>query len=116
MLGCGPASVDGWLSRLVAAELGVSGNEVLDIGACELVIGGSRIRLTRLEFSVLLYLQEREGTAVGREDIIHVWGHKYDAGSNIVDAVIKRLRKKLGGQSEVIQTVPGFGYRFKSAA
>jgi DNA-binding response OmpR family regulator len=31
----------------------------------------------------------------------------------VVDAVIKSLRKKLGQQSKVIETVPGCGYRFR---
>jgi DNA-binding response OmpR family regulator len=42
-----------------------------------------------------------------------VWGHKYDVGSNVVEAIIKTLRKKLGKHSELIETVPGYGYKFK---
>jgi hypothetical protein len=51
MLDFGPSSVDGWLARLVAAELGVTANEMLDIDARELVIDGSRVQLTRLGFT-----------------------------------------------------------------
>jgi uncharacterized protein (DUF934 family) len=117
ILDFGPASVDGWLARLVAAELGVPASEMLDVEARELVIGDSRVRLTRLEFSVLHYLREREGKAVARAALIRdVWGYKYDVGSNVVDAVIKTLRKKLGNQSELIETVAGYGYKFKSPA
>lgn len=114
MLDFGPSSVDGWLARLVAAELGVSAAEMLDVEARELVIDNRRIPLTKLEFAVLHYLREREGKAVGREALIRdVWGYKYDVGSNVVDAVIKTLRKKLGDKSELIETVPGYGYKFK---
>jgi predicted Ser/Thr protein kinase len=114
MLDFGPSSVDGWLARLVAAELGVSANEMLDVDARELVIDGSRVQLTRLEFAVVHYLREREGKAVAREVLIReVWGHKYDVGSNVVDAVIKSLRKKLGKQSDLIETVAGCGYKFR---
>ena len=117
MLDFGPSSVDGWLARLVAAELGMPSGEMLDVDARELVMGDSRIRLTKLEFSVLLHLREREGKAVGREDLIHdVWGYKYDVGSNVVDAVIKSLRKKLGDKSDMIETVAGHGYKFRSNA
>jgi predicted Ser/Thr protein kinase len=116
MLDFGPASVDGWLARLVWAELGVDANEILDVDARELVIADSRIRLTPLEFAVFRYLQEREGKAVAREAMIRdVWGHKYDVGSNVVDAVIKGLRKKLGGQAERIETVAGHGYKLNRA-
>jgi hypothetical protein len=117
MLDFGASSVDGWLARLVAAELGVSSAEMLDVEARELVIDDMRVPLTRLEFSVLHYLREREGKAVAREALIHdVWGHRYDVGSNVVDAVIKSLRKKLGRQAELIETVAGYGYKFKPAA
>ena len=116
MLDFGPSSVDGWLARLVAAELGMPSSEMLDVDARELVIDDVRIRLTKLEFSVLLYLREREGKAVGREDLIRdVWGYKYDVGSNVVDAVIKSLRKKLGSKAELIETVAGYGYKFRAA-
>ena len=117
MLDFGPSSVDGWLARLVAAELGVNSSEMLDIEARELVVDDSRIPLTRLEFAVFRYLRERQGKAVAREAMIRdVWGHKYDVGSNVVEAVIKTLRKKLGKHSEMIETVPGYGYKFKSPA
>jgi hypothetical protein len=117
MLDFGPASVDGWLARLVAAELGVTSTQMLDADARELVLDDQRIPLTRLEFSVFQYLHQREGKAVGREALIRdVWGHKYDVGSNVVDAVIKSLRKKLGKQSDLIETIAGHGYKFKSAA
>ncbi len=117
MLDFGPASVDGWLGRLVATELGVTSGEMLDVEARELVIDDARVRLTKLEFAVLHYLREREGKAVGREALIRdVWGHKFDVGSNVVDAVIKTLRKKLGTKSDLIETVPGYGYKFRAAA
>jgi hypothetical protein len=115
MLDFGASSVDGWLARLVAAELGVNAGEMLDIDARELVLDECRIPLTRLEFQVFRYLREREGKAVAREAMIRdVWGHKYDVGSNVVEAVIKSLRKKLGRQSELIETVTGYGYKFKA--
>jgi len=114
MLDFGPASVDGWLARLVAAELGVAASEMFDVEARELVIDECRVQLTRLEFAVFRYLRERTGKAVAREALIRdVWGHKYDVGSNVVDAVIKNLRKKLGKQAESIETVAGFGYKFR---
>ena len=113
MLDFGPASVDGWLAHLVSVELGVPAGEMLDLEARELVLDELRVRLTKLEFAVFRYLREREGKAVARETLIRdVWGHKYDVGSNVVDVVIKNLRKKLGKKSELIETVPGFGYKF----
>jgi DNA-binding response OmpR family regulator len=113
----GSGSVDGWLAALVGAELGVVQQEFLDVEARELVVGRERVRLTKLEFSVMEYLQEREGKAVDRTSLIEdVWGYKYDVGSNVVDAVVKSLRKKLADHAHMIETVPGFGYRFRRSA
>jgi len=36
-----------------------------------------------------------------------VWGHKYDVGSNVVDVVVRAIRKKLGPHA-MIETVSGF--------
>ncbi len=117
MLDFGPSSVDGWLAVLVAKELGSPGSDLLDVEARELVIEEKRVSLTPLEFSVMSYLYEHEDCAVGRETLLRdVWGHKYDAGSNVVDVVVRGLRKKLGSQANLIETVPGFGYRFRQVA
>jgi hypothetical protein len=117
MLDFGPASVDGWLAALVADELGVAQPELLDMESRELIVDSRRIPLTKLEFSVMQYLREREGKAVERTSLIEdVWGHKYDVGSNVVDAVVKSLRKKLADYARVIETVPGCGYRYRRDA
>lgn len=110
----GPESVDGWLAGLVAAELGFDVPEVLDRRARELVLGKARIPLTRLEFGVLEYLMDREGHAVSRASLIHdVWGHSYTGGSNVVEAVVRSLRKKLRDRASCVETVSGVGYRFR---
>jgi hypothetical protein len=117
MLDFGPSSVDGWLGAVVAKELGGDVAELLDVEARELVIEGQRVPLTPLEFSVMSYLHEHEDSAVGRESLLRdVWGHKYDVGSNVVDVVVRGIRKKLGQHAGMIETVPGFGYRFRQTA
>src|SRR6202011_4771027 len=60
-LDMGPGSVDGWLAGLVAAELGIERDELLDVDARELVLDGRRVALTQLEFGVMRYLADREG-------------------------------------------------------
>jgi hypothetical protein len=114
MLDFGPASVDGWLAGLVAAELGVEEGGILDIDARELVLDGQRVGLTPLEFGVMHYLDQHEGKAISRESLIeNVWGYSYEGGSNVVDTVVLSLRKKLGQQASVVETVRGVGYRFR---
>lgn len=115
MLDFGPSSVDGWLASLVAAELGVEEeDEILDVEARELVVDDQRVGLTPLEFAVMDYLYEREGKAVTRVSLLaDVWGHNYEGGSNVVDVVVRSLRKKLGERASMVETVTGVGYRFR---
>jgi hypothetical protein len=114
MLDFGPSSVDGWLGRLVAAELGVEEDGLLDCAARELVLNGRRIGLTRLEFGVMEFLQRRAGEAVPRSSLLaSVWEQNYEGGGNVVDVVIRGLRKKLGDRASLIQTVHGVGYRLR---
>jgi hypothetical protein len=114
MLDFGPSSVDGWLGRLVAAELSVDEDGILDCAARELVLNGRRVGLTRLEFGVMEFLQRKEGEAVPRSSLLaSVWEQNHGAGGNVVDVVIRGLRKKLGPRASLIQTVHGVGYRLR---
>jgi hypothetical protein len=113
-LDMGPNSVEGWLAARIGAELGVGSQGLLDMAAHELVIDGERRPLTRLEFGVMEYLVQREGKAVSRASLLaDVWGFDYLGGSNVVDAVIRALRKKLGPYAGSIEAVSGVGYRFR---
>jgi DNA-binding response OmpR family regulator len=100
----------------VAAEIGIEASTILDREAHEAVVDGRRIPLTRLELSVLEYLQDHANRAVSRASLIEdVWGYSYTGGSNVVDAVVRSLRKKLGERASVIETVSGVGYRVRDA-
>jgi DNA-binding response OmpR family regulator len=113
MLDFGPLSVDGWLAGLVADELGVEGDDLLDVESHELVLGARRVKLTKMEFEVFLYLYERENKPVNRVSLIEqVWGAKC-AGSNVIEAVVRSLRKKLGDRAAAIETIRNVGYRFR---
>ena len=115
MLDFGPSSVDGWLARVVSAELGME-QDILDMDSRELVINGRRVGLTRLEFEVMLYLYRHQGKAVSRMSLLEeVWGYSYEGGSNVVDSVVRQLRRKLGPQASLVETVSGVGYRFRPA-
>jgi hypothetical protein len=115
MLDFGPGSVDGWLARLLAAEIGVAAMAPqLDEEARELAIEGRRLALTPLEFGVARYLFQRPGKAVSRTALLNdVWGLSYEGGSNVVDSVVAALRRKLGDWARLIETVTGTGYRYR---
>ncbi|MCW2777668.1 MAG: response regulator receiver protein [Frankiales bacterium] len=112
LLDFGPGSVDGWLADLAAAELGVQEVLTLDEDAGEVVLDGERVSLTPLEFGVLEHLCARRGKVVSRAAVLlDVWGYDDVSGSNVVDSVVRSLRKKLGPHASAVETVRGFGYR-----
>ena len=79
----------------------------------QLVLDERRVDLTRLEFAVLDYLLQREGKVVERSALLRdVWGSTY-VGSNVVEVVIRSLRKKLGERAPMIETVRSIGYRLR---
>lgn len=113
VLDFGPSSVDGWLAQLVARELLIDDDSILDPVERQLVLGERRVDLTRLEFEVLDYLLRREGKVVERSALLEdVWGSTY-VGSNVVEVVIRSLRKKLGERATMIETVRTLGYRLR---
>lgn len=117
VLDFGPASVDGWLTRIVATELHVDEDSILDVAQHQLVLADRRVALTKLEFEVFKYLYERPGNVVERASLLRdVWGYDYAGGSNVIEALVKSLRRKLGDRAGAIETVRGLGYRFDSAA
>ena len=82
----------------------------LDPRARTCTIESRTVELSEREFSVAAFLHERSGNVCGREEILStVWGYWFDPGSNIVDVIVARLRRKLG--HERIETVRGVGFR-----
>jgi hypothetical protein len=109
----GPGSIDGWLSEVIGRELAADEPAVLDPAARRLVLDGRPIDLSRLELDVLRHLQHRQGIAVSREELLReVWGHQWTgASSNVVEAVVSGLRRKMGDRAAALETVRGIGYR-----
>ncbi|MEI7742945.1 MAG: winged helix-turn-helix domain-containing protein [Chloroflexota bacterium] len=117
ILDFGPSSVDGWLSKLVAGELRIEEDSILDLVQHQLVLDGRRVDLTKLEFEVISYLYQRRGAVVERSELLRdVWGYDDDGGSNVIEANVRSLRHKLGDRATSIETVRGLGYRFAAPA
>ena len=104
-----------WVSALVdAGTHGMAHGDNLDFARDrrEIVVEGRAIELTPLEAQVLAELIDRAPAVVRREDLIErIWRRAY-VGSNVVDTVVRTLRKKLGPRRDCIQTVPKAGYRY----
>ncbi|MGG1514541.1 response regulator transcription factor [Paenibacillus oryzisoli] len=80
----------------------------------EVVLNGESIPLRPKEFEVLLYLVQRPGVVVTRDDLMNiVWGFDYIGGQRTVDVHVSSLRKKLemNQQSVQIDSIRGVGYK-----
>ena len=89
---------------------------VLDISKKQVLRNGQNIGLTGKEYEVLEYLMKNKESILSRDQILnHVWDYDYDGASNIVDVIIKNIRKKLdnGTDKTIIYTKRGLGYFVK---
>ncbi len=76
--------------------------------------GAVVIPLTPREFALLQYLLTHAGRVVSRSELLeHVWDAHYEGGSNVVDAHVANLRRKLDvtGLQNPVETVRGVGFR-----
>ncbi len=75
---------------------------------------GLRISLTATEFKILQFLASRPGRVFSRDEIIDAAsGNDVAVFDRTVDVHITAIRRKLGPGSEHIETVRGFGYKFR---
>lgn len=77
-------------------------------------VDDQEISLSKKEFELLLLFSLHEDVVLSRDTIIErVWGYDYEGDLRTIDTSIKRLREKLGEVNSYIETVRGYGYRFK---
>lgn len=89
---------------------------VLDISKKQVTRSGESIVLTGKEYEVLEYLFKNKTGIISREQILnHVWDYDYEGVSNIIDVIVKNIRKKLdvGSKKPIIHTKRGLGYFVK---
>jgi len=103
--------------RQVATPVLRVGDLEVDTHTREVRRGDRPIELTPKEYAVLEYLVRHQGRVMSRTLITeYAWDYHFDPGTNIVDVVINRLRKKLeqGQASKILHTVRGVGYVVKA--
>jgi two-component system, OmpR family, phosphate regulon response regulator PhoB len=102
-----PAAQGGQLLR--------AGPVSIDTGAAQAEVDGRALTLTPTEYRLLLLLVERQGRVQSRRQLLEsVWDTTADITTRTVDMHVQRLRGKLEEASDWIETVRGFGYRFRS--
>ena len=93
------------------------GDLELDGETREVRRAGEGIELTPKEYTVLEYLMRHAGRVMSCTLITeYAWDYHFDPGTNIVDVVINRLRKKVdtGHAQKLVHTVRGVGYVVKA--
>jgi two-component system, OmpR family, copper resistance phosphate regulon response regulator CusR len=95
--------------RPAAAQTRV-GDLLVDRARRRVQRAGILLTLTPKEFGVLELLADRAGSVVTRSELIEsCWDEMAEPASNVVDAVIMQLRRKLGAPP-LIETVRGIGF------
>ena len=116
-----PFEVDEFVARVRALLRRASGVVALRCGDLEIdttarqaKLAGVVLTLTNREYALLLHLLHRADRIVKRSDLLaHVWGTRFDPGSNLVEVHVSRLRDKLGERAWMVETVRGVGYRLR---
>jgi len=86
----------------------------LDCARHAVLVSGAAVELTRKEFDLLLQLMQSAGSVLTRDLLLEtVWGYDFGGETRTVDVHIRTLRQKLGDGGACIETVRGFGYRFR---
>jgi two-component system alkaline phosphatase synthesis response regulator PhoP len=84
----------------------------IDTGARQVTVDDHPIELTAIEFDLLKALAENRGRVLTREQLLEkVWGGEYFGEMRVVDVHLGHVRQKLGN-TDLLATVRGVGYRF----
>ena len=93
------------------------GPVTVDVGAARAWVGGEEVELTPTEFRLLSFLVERRGRVQSRRQLLEaVWNVSASITTRTVDMHVQRLRGKMGEAGDWIETVRGFGYRYRNEA
>jgi two-component system copper resistance phosphate regulon response regulator CusR len=99
---------------LVPAEHRVA-DLVVDLHRRSVRRGESTIALTAKEFTLLEFFLTHRDRVVDRAAITaHVWDENHDPFTNVLEVLVRRLRRKIDDMFEpkLIHTIRGAGYRF----
>ncbi|HNK47289.1 MAG TPA: winged helix-turn-helix domain-containing protein, partial [Pseudomonadota bacterium] len=90
----------------------------IDRSAHRVFVGSEEKKLTALEFRLLWTLASQHGKVLSRAQLLSTawqdWNVEGAITTRTVDTHVKRLREKIGDEGELIETVRGVGYRFRT--
>ena len=92
-----------------------AGPLVIDVEKHSITIDGKKKVFPRKEFQLLHFLANNPEKVYSRDNLlVEVWGKGVYVVDRTVDVHIRKIREKLGKHSDLIETIKGVGYRFKS--
>jgi len=78
-------------------------------------LAGTQIVFPKKEFEILAYLASNPGKVFHRDKILNdIWGSEIFVVERTIDVHVRKIREKLGDYADLIETIKGVGYRFKS--
>ena len=90
------------------------GDLLIDLERRVVACGGKAVELTATEFRLLHFLAARPGRVFSRSELIdNVLGRDIEVLDRTMDVHVMSLRRKLGRFGNMIETVRGFGYKFR---
>ena len=93
----------------------ITGSLAIDVDANRVTVNDADVDLTPKEFQLLICLLERRGRTQSRRGLLEtVWDTTAEIETRTIDMHVGRLRAKLGPAGDMIETVRGFGYRFRA--
>jgi two-component system KDP operon response regulator KdpE len=103
-----------------------AGSPILDIGPLhvdlarrEVTVSGREVRLTPIEYRLLIYLAQNAGKVLTHRQILkEVWGPPYTGQTHYLRVFMAQLRRKIepdAARPKLLVTEPGVGYRMRDA-
>ena len=91
-----------------------AGPITVDLDALHVLVDDDEVELTPTEYRLLVSLIERRGRVQSRQQLLETaWDIHARIETRTVDMHVQRLRAKLGAHGHLIETMRGFGYRFR---
>ena len=111
-------------SNLRKSESAIRKNQPIKISIGPLLIdkekytvhlNNKQIVYPRKEFEILYFLANNPGKVFSRDTLLkEVWGPDIYVVDRTVDVHVRKIREKLGKFSDMIETIKGVGYKFRS--
>lgn len=90
------------------------GEVIIDLTRHEVTSAGKHVELTPTEFRILHFIAARPGRVLSREQIIDAAvGNEMAVFDRTIDVHIAAIRRKLGKAGDRIETIRGFGYKWR---